>query len=248
MLVFVFLSLVFALSPEDIHCKPPMSKVDFVLPSTGERTVFCQEKVNGEYLDRGEKFIFSAEGKLLKGNPESVKLVGVDEKANDAQASNAIQGILSIFNPGANKLRNQEFKVNKCDTKRDRWIALAIFKQSFTANYVFGDSCDVQGTFSPKMGEKFPVQLKLRRLWDYQTVNFEMEINVKPDGRGVKYILNATQGLLQSGKEKIAFHGTYEMVLHLDAKKGKSDNEGGSITIESINGKEINKTSPIYVD
>ena len=162
-------------------------------------------------------------------------------------ATLAVREIFAVFVPGKASA-NRTFVVKKCDDKPIRWLGLAFMKQGFDASYRFANKCDVQGKFSPKMDVPFPVDFELRHLEKFNRVKFNLTITAAPSGDGVKYRLSAVEGVLSSSEETVKFHGHYFLLVNPYKKQAVESNEGGEITVESVNDKPINQTSQIFID
>lgn len=223
---FLLVTQVLALTPEEVSCPPPQSKVDFRDPNNGDRIVFCQENVDGKYLDRGERYVFKRGVTSLAVAPSPQA-----SPADSKKAVEAVREIFAMFVPGHKRRETRTFEVRKCEDKAIRWVGLAMMKQGFDAHYIFRDRCDVQGNFSPRMDQAFPVVLQLRKLEQFTNVKFQLLITAEKVTEGIKYTLQGTEGVLTSAAEAVKFRGTYFMVFNPYQINKVNGNEGGEITV-----------------
>lgn len=248
MIILFFISTLFAITPDQVTCPPGTGKVDYSFG--GKRYVSCQKNVDGKYVDVGEKYEFSESGEqIVQGVKELPKLSNTEEQSLDQAAKN-ISKLMRILMPAGSEAEGTEnFAVRLCDRSHMSGLfKVAMLNKPLPVAYKFKHACDVNGAFAIKRDDPFPVVMKLRRLGHFSDVKFMMTIRVLPTDKGLIFTFTATEGELRGEPDVVTFEGSYKMLLTAAGGKATSQNEGGSITVLKMNGKDVNKTQDIFID
>ncbi len=157
---------------------------------------------------------------------------------------------MRILMPAGSEAKGTEnFAVRLCDRSHMGGLfKVAMLNKPLPVTYKFKHACDVNGTFTIKRDDPFPVAMKLRRLGNFSDVKFVMTITVLPTDKGLLFTFTAKDGELKGEPDIVTFEGSYKILMTASGGKATSQNEGGSITVLKMNGKDVNKTQDIFID
>jgi hypothetical protein len=160
------------------------------------------------------------------------------------EAKEVISKLLPFQKP--NSKDKSKFKIIKCKIDNTKWLMMLITKNPFTETVSFNKACDIQGTYTAKREVPFPVKFKLKSLKNFGEAKFNLLINIIYDP--IPLIkLQMQNGYLLGKDNKIKFEATYSAQIDpLSSDFIKKDN-GGTLRINSINGKKINQKYPLKI-
>ena len=106
-------------------------------------------------------------------------LISTSPALSKQQQSKHLNTILSALAPELKSSKElKEFKSQGCELQKQKWVLMLITKQSFDEKLKFSKTCDIQGNFSPKASEFFPIDFKLRGLKDVSRLKALVQITV----------------------------------------------------------------------
>jgi hypothetical protein len=152
--------------------------------------------------------------------------------------------LLQALMPFQKTAKAQGFSVEKCNIDKSKWMLLLITKQPFTESIKFDKDCDIEGSYTTKMGVPFPVHFKLRNLTNFSEVkfNFLIQLQYEPTPEIQIFMQNGT---LTGKTDVITFDADYAAEIDPMARDFIKKDKGGHITIQTINKKKVNQKIPI---
>ena len=146
----------------------------------------------------------------------------------------------------SNSKINLEFKVDKCQINKSKWIMLLVAKTPFTESLKFSKNCDVEGTYKAKREVPFPVNLKLKKLKHFKQVKFNFLINLAYEPIPMIKI-QMQNGILNGTKNKITFDVSYSADIDPFSKDIIKKDNGGTLRIKTIDGIKVNQKYPLKI-
>jgi hypothetical protein len=161
--------------------------------------------------------------------------------AQDKQMA-AIEKLFAIFDPIKKGTSKQVFTVESCKIPQKTLLELALLRKPVKASFKFMKGCDVEGEVELHVAKPFPVSLKVRNLDKYSHVKFNSTLNVGNVNQGVGYKIELTEGNLSEPKSSVLFTGVYNYIVAIGETNKPGTEQGGELTILSIDGKAIRFT------
>lgn len=145
----------------------------------------------------------------------------------------------SIISGGKSKV-----KTEGCTLQKERWATILLTKEPFVENIKFNKTCDLQGKFTVKADQFFPVKLQIRNLENYQGIMGEMKFQlVFSSEADLKVELNNST---LTGKKPIHFKMHYTASIDpMNPKDLIRKRKGGELILTAKNHKTIIKKYPI---
>lgn len=251
-LLFILLSL--CAYAKEYKCPKGTYKVDYTTEHDYIRKIICYsskgagDKKEGPeiHLDTSGKVIYQALNKDGKKISEGNVMMSAPKQNNNKLYSEALSIIrelikISEFNKDQN-LATASFKNNNCQGKRSDWIKLFLMKRSFTHTYKFGQNCDLQGTWTPKLEEFFKANFKLKDLKEFNQVSFKLKFDVQKSPKQI-IRFDIKEGILKGKKHTFKFVADYQGDVNLNKTMRQRvlnfNNQRGEVHFTEHNGKEI---------
>lgn len=251
-IIFLLISLnVFA---KEYSCPKGTYKVDYTSEHDFIRKIICYsskgagDKKEGPeiHLDASGKVIYQAlnkDGKKIGEGNVILSKPKLDNKKLYSEALNIIRELIKIseFNKDQN-LATASFKNDNCQGKRSDWMKLFLMKRSFTHTYKFGQECDLQGTWTPKLDEFFTANFKLKDLKEFNQVSFKLKFDVQKSPKQIiKFDLK--EGMLKGKKHTFKFVADYQGDVNLNKTMQQRvlnfNKQVGEVHFIEHNGKDI---------
>ncbi len=157
----------------------------------------------------------------------------------------AIEKLFSIFDPVKKGNVKSVFTVDACKIPQKKLMELALLRQPVKTSFKFMKGCDVEGEVELHVSKPFPVTLKVRNLDKYTQVKFNSTLSVGSVDQGVGYKVELNDGNLVGSKSSVLFKGVYNYIISLGETNKSDTQDGGELTIHSIDGKKVTFTKLI---
>jgi hypothetical protein len=167
------------------------------------------------------------------------------------EATNSIRSLIAPLLPGNKKERPKElkdFRVDKCQTEKVNWTDILLMRSTVTLVYKFQEGCDVEGTVVPKIFTPFPLDLKLRKLENYNRAEAMNTVGATIESKP-HLTIEMREGKLHGQKGIVKFEADYKVQLDpMNKQKRISKNYGGEVRISEIYGKKVEIKEKILVE
>lgn len=160
------------------------------------------------------------------------------QKPNTSLSQSALK-LVQIISKDKTYKSKEHFVVSGCDKTKMDWVQMAIMQQPKVFDYKFSENCDVEGTFTAKMNEEFPVKLKVRHLSDYKEVETKVLITLNGTTEGILIKFVGTDGVFSSEEEKVTFKSWY--TIDGNPILGKEFKKKGEIELMALNLRPIKR-------
>lgn len=234
--------------------------VDYTSEYSGVRKTICMKTINGKDVKHGSEIHYSKtgeqifnqsyyQGKLVKDkvtSPTPTPQTPIDE------AQRFINDFISnaLISKSTMEVKADQFSTKGCKGRTQDWINLFMYNRSFTHSYKFGSSCDIQGSWRPAIGKKFPANFLIRKVSNFNRVNMQFAVNYKTKMPPF-IVLTVTDGVLISPKGNINFSANYEfevdLINSIQSKTIKANKHGGKIHFNKVFGKTVSIEKEIKV-
>lgn len=161
------------------------------------------------------------------------------EKEDQVQVEKLIKSILS-----SEDLKGSSFEASECKIQKEKWLALLLGGPSFKEEIKFTKKCDLEGTFSPKVGSNFPIDLKIRNFKTFNKLNGQTLITLTLEMEP-KLSIKLSSASLIGEKKKVLFDINYAATVNPLNSKIIEKDLGGMLLIREIDGKKVNKKYPL---
>ncbi len=147
--------------------------------------------------------------------------------------------VLAIVLPNNNL--KAPLQTQGCKYQKQKWTQLLLTKQSFKEEIKFNNSCDIEGSFSPKMEEFFNAPLKVKGHKNIKSFNLNIKFSIVFEEKPV-FLINLKDSYLMTNKnQKIKFKLNYAYYLDLMSKDPLSNPKGGEFELIEVDGNKVNK-------
>jgi hypothetical protein len=134
-----------------------------------------------------------------------------------------------------------------CHIQKEKWALILLTKQVFVEDIKFKDKCDIEGKFTVKADQFFPISLKLRKLNHYHLFNAKIKFEVTFTDQAVLK-LELIQASL-TGKKSIYFKLDYAVIIDpLNPESMIKKHLGGNLVITSKDYKKEIKSYKLKSD
>lgn len=244
MLLVLLTTSVWSQTADSLQCPADTLKVDFVSPVTGLRKVACTKNINGQNVPQSE-YTFDKSGQLIPGKSSSApaqpqtNIPGTDEKMANEKISSALRHVLKILSRQSLNDGRVSFRVSGCEANPMEWIKMALTKQPRTFSYQFKEGCDVEGSFTAAFEKEFPLNMKLKNLYDFNQTTMSVMQKISKGQKGLRYRFDAITGSLNSPSEKVEFKAWYEIEFNMFNGDPIPETQDGRLTILKVNDKPV---------
>lgn len=167
------------------------------------------------------------------------------------EAKASIRSLIAPLLPGKSKAPSsaaKDFRVDQCQREKIDWSDVLLMRKSVTLEFKFKDGCDIEGTITPKIFSPFPVELKLRKLENYDRIRSMNRVGASFESNPLMDIA-LREGVLWGKKGKLRFEADYKIRLDpVNQKNPVKENLGGEIRISEIDGKKVSIKEKIKID
>lgn len=122
----------------------------------------------------------------------------------------------------------QDFSTKGCQRQSKKWLALYIKSTPFEQTHDWSENCDLKGSFSPRVGEPFLVELSLRNA-TYEKVSLTVSLSVEKMPE-MSISLDVKEGSFVGKGEAVKFKADYKVVINPFDKNFLKEDAGGSYT------------------
>jgi len=165
-----------------------------------------------------------------------------------AVSMNSFQVKASNLDPELEKLINSTIGKHKsalnteqCNIQKEKWALILLTKQPFVENIKFKKGCDIEGSFTVKSDEFFPIKLKLRNLNNFNSYKAQMKFKVFFTDEAILKLKLEKAELL--GKKLIYFKLDYSVVIDpMNPEAIIKKHLGGNLSITTKDHKKVIKT------
>jgi hypothetical protein len=132
----------------------------------------------------------------------------------------------------------KKLKTSGCKINKELWTQLLVTKKEFKETIKFNKDCDLEGTFTVKMSESFPMKLKIKNLKNFNYFQTNAKIDLKFTNQDTVLSLNFDKSKL-SGNNLIFFSSDYSVSIDPFSKDLIKKHLGGKIILHSQKDKVI---------
>lgn len=157
----------------------------------------------------------------------------------NAAPQTQIKSLLKSLFPFISANKSSVIKTHNCKIDKQKWTMLLLTQQTFKQTFKFAKGCDLDGTIHPKLNAPFPINLKVRKLKNYQSIKALGKISLDYKEEAVLSV--ELKKAHVTGKKSAKFDIDYAVVIDPLSEKIIKKHKGGSLHIKSLNGKAINK-------
>ncbi len=153
-----------------------------------------------------------------------------------AAETDDIKSIMALF--PFNQSKAQSIKTKGCKLNEAKWAALIITHEAFQESIKYGPECDIQGSFTVKYNEYFPLSLKIQK---NELKSFVGKMHINIEFKESPYlILQLDDSKLSSDKKSLEFKLKQEFQIDPFSEEPIKKNLGTVISIKK-DGKYITK-------
>ncbi|MGE3611334.1 MAG: hypothetical protein AB7I27_17200 [Bacteriovoracaceae bacterium] len=157
------------------------------------------------------------------------------------EARESIESLITpLLGPSKKSVKNSldRFRVDKCEKYKINWMNVLLMKESATLTYHFKEGCDIEGSFTPKLFQSFPIALKLKNLQSYEKISTQNTIFANIESKPILR-LEMREGELTGKNGSVKFEVDYAVQINpANRSKVLEKNLGGEIRISEIYGKK----------
>ena len=132
---------------------------------------------------------------------------------------------------------------DKCDYQKEKWATSLLTKESFVEKISFKNGCDLQGTYTVKMDQFFPIEIAIRNHKSINKLKGNIKFEVVFEKKALLKI--SMKEMKTKGSDNIQFDLAYGVYIDPLSKDPLGDHKGGELTIYEHNGKKLNKKIPL---
>ena len=159
---------------------------------------------------------------------------------SEARAELDINALLKKIDPELIK-SSKNFKTEGCELQKEKWAGLLFIQTSFIETVKFSKTCDIQGTFTPKVNEFFPLKVKLRNLGKYSQLQTQIKTRIYYAEAALLTVDLKDATLSGKASKKFSLDYTSE-IDPLDPNNFIKKSKGGKLILKTSKG---NKTYPL---
>jgi hypothetical protein len=151
--------------------------------------------------------------------------------AQKTQEKEVLSIASSLFPGLLSKQGKNPIKTQGCNFQKERWAMLLLTGESFKENIKFNKQCDIQGTFTVKRDQYFPVNFKIRNLKNYKSIKAHIKLNIEFEIQTLLVTRIKDAKLL--GKTPLVFGLEYKVAIDpMDPKNFVKKRLGGHLLIK----------------
>jgi hypothetical protein len=243
------------------HCPPESILVEFISPITGGKKAFCGYVKDGVTIKHGEEWSFDRSGVLIKklqyqhGVEGAVlaptyNIPGTEEAAigSETKILDTIGELLQILTLKKSNIGKGMFKVKGCDSRPADWLKGAMFNSPVQKSYMFGEACDVKGSFTANFMQEFPMSLDLRNLQDFTKTNMTLKMSINKSPQGIRYLFDVLDGFISAPTRNANFRVQYEVDINPMTGEANKSSQKGKVFLTKVNGKEVKAEAALMFD
>ena len=227
-------------------CPDGAYKLELHFDYEPQKHILCEKSFDGVPLKHGPYRKFDSSGKLVEEKfYKKGKVVLEEPKVLENKEDNSLPqiGILLRALVRGGQPKHASFNTRKCQMNILNWMMFFMLQKPILQVYHFAQSCDIEGSFSPKLDDPFPVNLKLKNFDGYDYVQMQIKMTLDPK-KQLK--IEALDGTLK-GYKTVKFKGTYLLEVRLTSEKLRVKNKGGHVFIYQVDGKAVEVKQEIFV-
>lgn len=96
----------------------------------------------------------------------------------NASANDHFEKILNHLAPKLDKKQLKSFKYKQCEIQKEKWVLLFATQTTFKESIKFSKRCDLQGSFTPRMGHFFPFTFEVANLKGIKQISGKMKVEI----------------------------------------------------------------------
>jgi hypothetical protein len=170
----------------------------------------------------------------------SILLLPFNLQASTKLDSSILDSIKAIL---PNIENNQKIKTQGCSFQKQKWLTALLTQESFTETLKFKKDCDLEGQYTVKVNDFFPINLKIQKHKHIKRIitNLKLEIIFT---ESAQLQIKMKDAILKSNKD-ISFDMTYKIEIDPMAASPLGKHKGGRVFLKRVGTKKINKSFPI---
>lgn len=246
-LLLTFIPSVFAI---EVFCPSESMPIEYISPVTKLKKVTCGYLQNGSLIKHGDETSYDMGGIPLKKETfhHGVKLAVAPElmlPLDTDDAFKVVEQLVKVLSFEKGGINSGSFQIHKCDPQPKTWAKAALTKESISKTYVFGDGCDVAGSFKASFLEVFPVVFDVRNLKDFNRTKMMVKMKIIQSASGIRYGFEVTEGMITNGAKSIVFEVQYEVDIDPLTGSSKFSTQVGKITLKKIGNLPVSVSRPL---
>jgi hypothetical protein len=242
-------------------CPPESILIEFISPTTGGKKAFCGYVKDGVTVKHGEEWSFDKSGALIKkllyhhgvegvAKAQTYNIPGTEEaaKGSETKILDTIGELLQILTLKKSNVGKGMFKVKGCDSRPADWLKGAIFNSPVQKSYIFGEACDVKGSFTANFMQEFPMSLDIRNLQDFTKTNMILKMSINKSPQGIRYRFDVLDGFISAPTRNANFRVEYEVDINPMTGEANKSSQKGNVFLNKVDGKEVKAEAPLVFD